>query len=535
MQHLCTLLAVMLVATPALQGGQDRLAGNYKVVFYDRGELLTFWLLKLEVKDGKVTGKLDTVPQSVPDTKLDELTVKDDTLTAKLNIQGTIVTLNCKVPKGEIKSLKGSLGVQTLSFPMQLQATKEDDVKKFKASVRTDPAIGNYKELKAQLGKQMDELTVFDTAEALVDIAEDEKVSAADLKADLAPVLKAAGDYGDAWMQEITFKFAGRLSQRETYAALGEDMARLALKSAAANTDLELRALGIMATALRKQKKAADLAKVVDQINGLEVKGHEENEKAGLGFAPAKFAGRKGNRVVLVELFTGAQCPPCVAADLAFEGLAKTYNHSEVVLLQYHLHIPGPDPMTSQDTISRQKYYGKDVRGTPTIFFNGASKAGGGGGKLQAEGKYKQYCGVIDPLLDESTKVTLTLDTKRAGDVVTINATAGGYTPGDKLRLRFVLVESWVRFKGGNGLSYHAHVVRALPGGPAGFALAKADAKETAKIDLGELRETNTKYLDTVPGIDPARPFSFRNLHVVAFIQDDNTQEVLHAVEVPVK
>ena len=40
-----------------------------------------------------------------------------------------------------------------------------------------------------------------------------------------------------------------------------------------------------------------------------------------------KFAGRKGkgDQVVAVELFTGAECPPCVAADIAFDALAKTY------------------------------------------------------------------------------------------------------------------------------------------------------------------------------------------------------------------
>ena len=39
------------------------------------------------------------------------------------------------------------------------------------------------------------------------------------------------------------------------------------------------------------------------------------------------FAGRKGksDRAVLVELFTGAQCPPCVAADMAFDALPQTY------------------------------------------------------------------------------------------------------------------------------------------------------------------------------------------------------------------
>ena len=49
---------------------------------------------------------------------------------------------------------------------------------------------------------------------------------------------------------------------------------------------------------------------------------------------PPVYAGRKGksDRVVLVELFTGAQCPPCVTADLAFDALDKTYKPDDVVL-----------------------------------------------------------------------------------------------------------------------------------------------------------------------------------------------------------
>ena len=55
-------------------------------------------------------------------------------------------------------------------------------------------------------------------------------------------------------------------------------------------------------------------------------------------------------RVVVVELFTGAECPPCVSADVAFDALLETYKPNEVVLLEYHLHIPGPDPLTNADS-----------------------------------------------------------------------------------------------------------------------------------------------------------------------------------------
>ena len=65
-------------------------------------------------------------------------------------------------------------------------------------------------------------------------------------------------------------------------------------------------------------------------------------------FKPATFAGRKnakGDRAVVMEIFTGAQCPPCVAADVGFDALLTTYKPTEFIGLQYHLHIPGPDPL----------------------------------------------------------------------------------------------------------------------------------------------------------------------------------------------
>jgi hypothetical protein len=125
-----------------------------------------------------------------------------------------------------------------------------------------------------------------------------------------------------------------------------------------------------------------------------------------LPFKPAKFAGRKAKseRTVIMELFTGAQCPPCVAADVAFDGLDQTYKPTDVILLQYHMHIPGPDPMTNPDTVARFGYY-RELRDTPSTLFNGKPKAGGGGALGMAEKKYKAYRDIIDPLLEEPAPV----------------------------------------------------------------------------------------------------------------------------------
>ena len=136
----------------------------------------------------------------------------------------------------------------------------------------------------------------------------------------------------------------------------------------------------------------------------------------------------------MMELFTGAQCPPCVAADVAFDALLKTYKPTDLVLVQYHMHIPGSDPMTNPDTIARWDYYRKhfpeNIRGVPSSLFNGKPGGGGGGGMTAAEGKFTQYTGVINPLLEKST------DVKLAGKADALGRQARHRRRGDRRRRR---------------------------------------------------------------------------------------------------
>src|SRR5262249_25707965 len=156
---------------------------------------------------------------------------------------------------------------------------------------------------------------------------------------------------------------------------------------------------------------------------------------------------RSANRAVVMELFTGAQCPPCVAADVAFDALEKAHKPTNLILIQYHLHIPGPDPMTNPDSVARwedyQKLFEKEVQGTPTPLFNGKPyehfdsepKHGGGGPMSWSEDKFKQYRAVIDPLLDQKTDVKLSGTARRSGDKVAIETRVDGVKDaGDDIR-----------------------------------------------------------------------------------------------------
>src|SRR5262249_55883283 len=153
---------------------------------------------------------------------------------------------------------------------------------------------------------------------------------------------------------------------------------------------------------------------------------------------------------------------------------------SEVVLLEYHLHIPGPDPLTNAHCEARQNYYGDAVEGTPTIMFNGKAEAQGGGRASDAPKKYKEYRQVIEPLLEAAAKAKLKASTVRKGDKIDISVEVADLEKaGEKVRLRLALVEEVVRYPGGNQMRFHHRVVRSLPGGAKGIALPEKTGKHS--------------------------------------------------------
>src|SRR5262249_19842786 len=156
---------------------------------------------------------------------------------------------------------------------------------------------------------------------------------------------------------------------------------------------------------------------------------------------------RTSERVALLELFTGAQCPPCVAADIAFDAVLKTHKPSEVVLLQYHLHIPGPDPLTNADTVKRSEYYG--LEGTPATYLDGKETEALGGGRGRGKDSYDTLRKQLDGALKKNAAANLSLAVQRTGDKIDIEADVADLAKtGDRVRLRFALVEEVVRYPG---------------------------------------------------------------------------------------
>jgi hypothetical protein len=435
-----------------------------------------------------------------------------------------------KIPK-EGGKLLGSFATGQGMTPGQLEATT---LRSF------DPA----EIAKDILASQPDSPAVFEAARDLLQDASKSKAKPEEVRGWADKAFKAAAAFGPRWQREIAIRITQALSRQDAYAAIGVEYGRRTERMLEPTDDaaLQIRMLESLVTALRKTNKAEEAKEFEARLDKLEAKADQEYLKKMLPFQPEPYRGRKNksDRVVLFELFTGAQCPPCVAADLAFDGLTKTYKPEEVVLLQYHVHVPGPDPLTNPDSEARFKYYSDEAEGTPWSFLDGASKAQGGGGVDVSKDRYFDYRDAISPLLEKAARAKLQLSATRQGDKIDIQAEVSDLEKtGEKVRLRFALVEDQVRYVGGNQVRFHHHVVRAMPGGAAGFPLKEKAAKQSASVNLSELRQSLTTYLDEYGKAhafpNSRRPLDLKNLRVVAFIQDDQTKEVLQTAQVDVK
>ncbi len=234
-------------------------------------------------------------------------------------------------------------------------------------------------------------------------------------------------------------------------------------------------------------------------------------------------------KVVVAELFTGAQCPPCVAADLGFDGLIEAYQPRHLAVLEYHLHIPGPDPLTNHASASRAAYYG--ANSTPTSLFDGENKHGGGGDRSRAELKFGQYSQAIKEQIYEAPQVKLGVNATVQGDSVQVTFKADKDIKGADYHL--VLVQKEARYSGSNGIVFHKLVVRE-------FITVHPQAGK-ASIDL---KESEKKAAASLVEYEKANAFSFAEkltainrsqLQVVFMVQERESKKILNAAVAEVK
>jgi tetratricopeptide (TPR) repeat protein len=264
-------------------------------------------------------------------------------------------------------------------------------------------------------------------------------------------------------------------------------------------------------------------------------------------------SGTATTRMVLVELFTGSACPPCVSADLALDALLERYPEDLIAPLAYHAHIPGPDPMVTAGGEGRRLYYA--VTGVPTMNVDGALGRRGGGARENTPGTYTAYISSIDKALQKAPTAVVGVQATRAGTKINVTAKASGL-PADaaNLRLHIVLAERHLAFSGENGIRHHAMVVRGVVGDKGSgieirgssdttvdvtFDLAeiKADVEKTLADEIAKRRKTQTTAATPPDYRAEGRAMGDLKtdaLVVVAFVQD-GAKNVLQAARANVK
>lgn len=457
----------------------------------------------------------------------------------------------------------GTFKLQGGTYPARLEKTESKEVAELKqgpillamvqARREADPKA-RVEKLRELLDKHKADPGLHPVYPVLLQAADGAGLKADEVKAIVTRWFDEAKPYGDIWLGEVRVKTLGALNGKKPYAELALELAQDARKNLAADASTEQKA-GVMKALSTAASLAGndDLAKEA-KAKLTELEGILDNEYLAKvpPFKPEPLVRKAAgdDRVVLFELFTGTQCPPCVAADVAFDGLVKASKPTEVILLQYHLHIPGPDPLTNPDSVARSQYY--VLRGTPSTYFNGMSAAGGGGGMGNSKAKYDQFVEAIQERLEGNKRAKITLSVKREGDKLSINAQAETAKAADDKKddkkedaakekpvLRLVLTEETVRYVGSNGIRFHHQVVRGFPGGTDGKPLVDGKCEVSTMLALGEVKKGLDEYIEqfakTRPFANDPPPVELKGLAIVAFVQDDQDKSVWHAhrVEVP--
>ena len=382
-------LAALLLAAlagPAFAAGPT-LEGNWKFKDVSSGRETTLALIKIEVKDGKPAAERPLLAPR-PGLRVDQdLKVSDSSVRFTFKLPGGSATVTLSVPKGDEKpkALRGTFQFGKRPTFAELERT---DLKETRSEGRPeadpgrpgphqglpDPAGGPRAAAQGNVEKNGDTTAGYSAAEMLLGDPGQGGAKDEDLRTTADTMLKVAKPYGPAAEKYAVLSVAQTLTRAAKATPLAVEYARKAEKGLTKDDSAELfrTVLKTLVTALKKNGKADEAKEVAVTLAKLTKELDEEFERTAIPFKVDAVARKgKSSRVALVELFTGAQCPPCVSADIAFDAAVKAYKPADVVLLEYHEHIPGPDPLTNADTEGRHEVLRRAIRGTPTAFVNG--------------------------------------------------------------------------------------------------------------------------------------------------------------------
>ncbi len=464
--------------------------------------------LKLTIKNFKVKG--DAV----------EFAVMANT-SEILAFQGLLAKDGKKI-SGSIKDLGGKLAVVDL-LPTKLKKLSDD----------VDLAREDFATL--ENGPYL-----FSAGLAILGKAAEKKLEIAEARSIVDKLTKSANAYGPRWEQNIALKLANTLGGQEGFAELGLAQAQRTERLAGddASTAVQIEIQQAVALALTKAKKLDEAKKVKQSILKLEARDATEFAKQLVPFDTPAYVGRKAKteRVALVEFFTGSEEETCFPATSAVEGVIKSYKPTEALVLEYHVPAGASDPLMNKDSLSRQ-FLMFNKLAAPLVLVNGKPLSRTGAGTGEGKDRYKQLTDLVNEQLElpPGAKLAVTIEKDVKGLKVTAKVSDLD-KPGEKVSLRFVIIEPTVRYDGASGVRFHSNVVRAIPGGVKGFPLPKKEAEQSVVVNTEDMKTELVKFLDEFakeqgefPKAD--RPLALKNLKLIVFIQNDETRDVVQAIQ----
>ena len=522
--------AVLLTALLFLPArAADNPAGSWKLSLPNTNVV---FLIRIEQKDGKWSGQyLGPTSPELPKISFGDVIVAADSLRFTFKIPGEAdFQFEGKLPPdSKSGKINGSLLIRGKQLELaQLEPSKLKEFDRFEFEKET-------------LEQTSDAALLADTAVQLMGQATEKKAKIEELRGWADKAFKPSDAYGVRWQRNVALRLARAVPAQKDYAPVAVEYARKAERLLDPDDDpaVQMVVLDTVAQVLTRADKTDDAKQIIARLAKLEERDYAEYLKK-LPLKPEPFDGRKtkSDRAVLVELFTNLAADTGVAPAVALAVLEKTFKPSEVVILQYGVTVPNPgipaDPTFVPETIERLNFY--KLRALPTALVNGKS-AGVAPGPLQGARKaYAEFRKAIDPLLDKDAEAKLAVEATRKGNEIAVKANWSDLArTGEGIRLRFMLVENRIRYPSENGLSYHHAVVRAFPGGAKGTALTKKAGDQSVTANLDDIRKKLGEYLDDVKISSTDQLLALKNLRVVAIIQDDDSKDVLQAVQVEVK
>lgn len=223
------------------------------------------------------------------------------------------------------------------------------------------------------------------------------------------------------------------------------------------------------------------------------------------------------NRLVFIEEFTQASCPPCEASTPQLNATLIA-NADKVVQLRYQTSWPGADPMNADnpgEVATRVSYYGVD--GVPALRIDGSTATGATFPVLVTAANINSNYAVpaaVDfalthDLSEDNSQIILS--------VAVTNNGADAYNVATN-RLRIAIAEeeiNWPYTPGSTSIKDYEYVMKSFVTGVQGMALPEIAAGETWEMEW------------TVDV--PSTTYSYKELAVVGFIQNDANRSIVNS------